>query len=65
MKLIELIVSPTGDTKLETRGFAGSECRQASAFLEQALGLKSSDRPTAASFQTQSEAARLQEGRSS
>jgi len=60
--IIEIVVSPTGETKLETRGFAGSECRQASAFLEQTLGVKSSDRPTAEMYQPQTETARLQEG---
>jgi hypothetical protein len=37
-KIIEIIVSPTGQTRVETKGFAGSECRQASQFIEQALG---------------------------
>ena len=39
MKLIEVIVSPTGQTRVETKGYAGAECRQASQFLEQALGV--------------------------
>lgn len=30
MKTIEVIVSPNGQTKLETKGFAGSQCREAS-----------------------------------
>lgn len=60
--IIEIVVSPTGETKLETRGFVGSACREASAFLEQALGSKSSDRPTAEMYQPQTEAARLKEG---
>ena len=34
MKCIEIIVSPTGETRLETKGFVGSECLQASQFLE-------------------------------
>ncbi|QDU29400.1 hypothetical protein ETAA8_45100 [Anatilimnocola aggregata] len=37
---IEVTISPTGETRLETRGFAGGACRQASQFLEQALGTK-------------------------
>ena len=38
MKTIEIIVSSTGQTQVETKGFAGSECRDASRFLEEALG---------------------------
>ncbi|MCH7727466.1 MAG: DUF2997 domain-containing protein, partial [Planctomycetes bacterium] len=30
MKTIEIIVSPTGETKIETKGFSGAECRDAS-----------------------------------
>jgi hypothetical protein len=37
-RTIEIVVSPQGKTQLETKGFAGSSCRQASQFLEQALG---------------------------
>ena len=35
---IELIVSPTGEVQLSTLGFTGPSCRDASRFLEQALG---------------------------
>ncbi len=38
MKTIEIIVSPEGQTRLETKGFSGQECQQASRFLEKALG---------------------------
>ena len=44
---IEIIVSPSGQTRVETRGFAGSECRQASQFIEQALGQQTSEQLTA------------------
>ncbi len=37
-KIIEIIVSPTGETRLETKGFTGEECREASRFVERALG---------------------------
>jgi hypothetical protein len=46
-RIIEVIVSPTGQLKIETKGFAGSSCRDASRFLEEALGVKTEDRPTA------------------
>lgn len=38
MKRIEIIVSPNGETQVQTTGFAGSECRDASRFIETALG---------------------------
>jgi len=37
-KIIEITVLPNGQTKVETKGFVGSECRQASQFMERALG---------------------------
>lgn len=37
-KVIQVIVSPTGETKVETSGFTGSSCQEASRALEQALG---------------------------
>src|SRR5262249_16711073 len=39
MKTIEIIVDAKGQSRVETKGFAGSECREASRFLEQALGV--------------------------
>lgn len=38
MKTIELIVSPQGEVSVQTKGFAGPSCREASQFIEQALG---------------------------
>ena len=35
---IEIIVSPLGETRLETKGFAGASCQDASHFIEKALG---------------------------
>jgi hypothetical protein len=46
-RIIELIVSPKGETKLQTKGYAGSDCLQASKFLEEALGLSLSEIKTA------------------
>jgi hypothetical protein len=37
-RTIEIIISPRGETRIETKGFAGGECREASRFLESALG---------------------------
>jgi hypothetical protein len=35
---IEIVISPKGESTVTTRGFTGSSCRDASRFLEQALG---------------------------
>ena len=47
MKTIEIVVSPTGQTQVQTKGFTGSECRQASEFIEQALGTRTQEQLTA------------------
>jgi len=46
-KTIEIIISPEGQTRVETKGFVGSECRQASQFIEQALGQRIGEQFTA------------------
>lgn len=52
MKVIVIVVAPNGATQLETKGFTGDACRQASQFLEQALGQRTGERLTA-EFHTQ------------
>ena len=47
MKTIEIIVTTDGKTRVETKGFVGSECREASRFIEQALGKRTGERLTA------------------
>ena len=42
-KIIEIIVSPKGESQVETKGFTGNECQRASKFLEQALGIVASE----------------------
>ena len=54
MKTIEITVSPQGQTKVETKGFSGSECREASKFIEQALGRSTGETLTAEFHQDQS-----------
>ncbi|MCC6417006.1 MAG: DUF2997 domain-containing protein [Gemmataceae bacterium] len=46
-RIIEVTVSPQGEATVQTKGYAGAECRQASQFLEQALGVAMQDRNTA------------------
>jgi len=52
MKTIEIIVSPKGETRLETKGFSGSECRDASRALEQALAIAVREQLTSEFHQT-------------
>ena len=47
MKTIEVIISPSGESRLETKGFAGSECKAASRALESALGKSMAESLTA------------------
>jgi hypothetical protein len=44
---IEIIVTPDGKTTVQTKGFAGSSCRDASRFIEQALGHRTAEQLTA------------------
>ena len=37
-RIIEIIVTAKGETTVTTKGFTGSSCRDASKFIEQALG---------------------------
>jgi hypothetical protein len=39
-KTIHIVVDPKGGTKIETFGFTGSSCQDATRALEQALGAK-------------------------
>jgi hypothetical protein len=52
-KVIEITVGPKGETKVETRGFIGGECREASRFVEQTLGSRSAESLTAEFYQGQ------------
>ena len=51
-RIIEIIVSPTGETTIQTKGYAGGDCLQASRWLEQALGVPTSEHKTAEFYQT-------------
>jgi hypothetical protein len=47
IKTIEVVISRNGESRIETKGFAGAACQEASRFLESALGAKTSERLTA------------------
>lgn len=50
---IEVIVSPQGDTSVQTKGFAGKSCLDASRFIEQALGATGKFEMTSEYFATE------------
>ncbi|WP_417745848.1 DUF2997 domain-containing protein [Rosistilla oblonga] len=52
MKTIEIIVTADGQSRVETKGFVGSECQQASHFMEQALGSRQGEHLKAEFHQT-------------
>ena len=52
-RIIEIVVSPKGETIIRTKGYAGSDCLQASKFLEDALGVVAHDHKTAEYYQTE------------
>ena len=50
-RIIEVTVSPQGETTVQTKGYSGGDCLQASKFLEQALGVVASDKNTPEFYQ--------------
>ena len=59
---IEIIITPDGQSRIETQGFTGSDCRTASRFLEQALGNATSEQLKPEFHQYALEDEHLQEG---
>lgn len=53
MTTIEITVDPQGQTRVEIRGFTGGGFREASRFLEQALGRRTAETLTDAFYQDQ------------
>ena len=61
-KTIEIIVSSDGQSRVETKGFVGAECRDASRLIEQALGQQSNEVLTSDFYVASHERQRLREG---
>ena len=51
-KFIEITINSKGETTIQTKGFTGGSCRDASRFIEQALGQRISEVLTAEFHQT-------------
>jgi hypothetical protein len=47
MKTIEITVNPKGEATVQTKGFTGGECREASRFVERDLGSRTAETLTA------------------
>ncbi|MEX1223447.1 MAG: DUF2997 domain-containing protein [Pirellulales bacterium] len=62
MKTIEITVAPNGESRVETKGFTGGACQQASRFIEQALGKRTGEQLTAEFYATAEQQQRLREG---
>ena len=62
MKTIEIIVAPNGQSRVETKGFTGGECRQASQFIERALGQQTDEQLKAEFHQTANSQQHMKEG---
>ena len=61
MRIIEITVDTKGQSTVETRGFTGRECREASKFIEQALGQRTDEKLTADFYQVQSSEQQLKQ----
>ena len=54
MRTVEIIVDAKGEIRVETKGFTGPSCRDASRFIEQALGQRTGEKLTAEFHQGES-----------
>jgi hypothetical protein len=61
-RIIEIVVSPEGQSTVQTRGFSGRTCQEASKFIEQALGTKVQETLTAEFYDQRTQGQTLQEG---
>ena len=50
-KIIEIVIGPKGETTIQTKGFFGPECQEASRFVETALGKRTAEQKTAEFYQ--------------
>ena len=46
MKTITILIDKTGQVSMQTQGFNGQTCKDATRALEQGLGIVLSDKPT-------------------
>lgn len=53
MRTIEVLIAPTGEATVQTRGYTGADCLQASKWLERSLGITTADQKTPEFFQAE------------
>ncbi|MCC9606221.1 DUF2997 domain-containing protein [Blastopirellula sp. JC732] len=61
-RTIEIIIAPNGQTKVETKDFVGAKCRDASRFIELALGQQTDELLKAEFHQTASNQQHVRQG---
>ena len=61
-KIIEILVSPTGQATVQTKGSSGASSKDASRFIEQALGQVIAEQRTAEFYQPQASTQQQQQG---
>ena len=61
MKILEILINPAGEATVQTKGFTGSSCRDASKFIEQALGEKQNEQLTPEFHQIETTAERVRQ----
>jgi len=53
MRTIEVLITPTGEATVQTRGYTGADCLRASKWLERSLGITTADQKTPEYFQAE------------
>ena len=61
IRTVDIVVDRKGQVTVQTRGFAGPACKEASRFLEEALGRRGPERLTAEYFQRTEAGQRLRQ----
>ena len=62
MKIIEITIARNGQSTVETKGFTGTECRDASRFIEQAIGQQTNEILKAEFHQAANSQQQIQQG---
>lgn len=60
-RIIEVVVATNGEATVQTKGYDGTACLQASRFLEQALGISGAVHATAEFYQAAAQEQQLQQ----
>ena len=61
-KVIIVDVSPAGEVNIEAKGYTGKSCVEATAFLEKALGQRTSQTKTSDYYKKETEQRKLTNG---